>query len=216
MLGDRLQIESPIERRITAADNHHMFSAKILDFAHGVVDGFSLIGVDVWDRWFLWLERTSPRRDDNGLALKALVIARADAERRRLGVPQNLQGLNHFPIMEGWVKGLDLLEQGIDQSLPGHLRKARNVIDRFFGIKFRALATRLRQNIDQMGFDIKEAKLEHSEEPGRPSADNNDVGFYTFTHSLLRTFIEKKRFHCGAGAGTNLDMKTNTMALTIK
>jgi len=140
------------------------------------MDGFSLIGVDAWDRRFLWLERTASRGHNNGLAFKALAVARADAERRRLGVPQDLQGLDHFPIMEGWVKGLDLLEQGIDnpaRTLAESPERHRSV----FRIKLRALAARLRQNIDQMGFDIKEAKLEHSKEPGRPSADNNDVVF---------------------------------------
>src|SRR5450631_746286 len=195
MLGDRLQIESPIERRIAAAHDHHMFAAKILDPAHRVMDGFSFIVVDAGDRWFLRLERASPRRHDNGLAFEILSAAGADAERRRIVAPQNLQGLDHFPVMKGWVKRLDLLQQSVDQLLAGDFRETRNIIDRLFGIKLRALAARFWQDIDQMGFDVEETKLEHGEETGGTGADDDDIGFYTITHSLLRTTIERKRLH---------------------
>src|SRR3984893_11658171 len=56
MLGGRLKTEGPIERRIAAADDHHMFAAKILYFAHGVKDRLALIGLDAGNRRFLRLE----------------------------------------------------------------------------------------------------------------------------------------------------------------
>src|ERR1700736_5914747 len=87
MLGGRLKTEGPIEPRIAAADDHHMFAAKILDFADGVKDRRALVGLDTGNRRLLRLERTTAGRDDDGLALKTLPAAGADAKQWRLGAP---------------------------------------------------------------------------------------------------------------------------------
>src|SRR5207237_10014599 len=95
-LGGRLKIESPIERRIAAADDHHMFAAKILDLAHGVKDRLALVGLDTGNRRLLRLERTTAGRYDDGLAFEAWPAAGADAKRRRFGAPKNFERLDHF------------------------------------------------------------------------------------------------------------------------
>ena len=75
------------------------------------------------------------------------------------------------------MKRLDLLQQIVGQLLAGDDRKARNVVDRLFGIELRALAAGARQNVDQMRLDVEQAELEHREKTGRAGADNDDIGF---------------------------------------
>ena len=55
-LGDRLEIERPVERRVAAADDHDVLVAKILHAAHGVKHRFVFIGVDLGDRRLLRLK----------------------------------------------------------------------------------------------------------------------------------------------------------------
>src|SRR6476620_5126444 len=117
-----------------------MFAAKILDFAHGVKDRRTLVGLDTGNRRLLRLERTTAGRHDDGLALEALPAAGAGAKRRRFGAPQNIQRFDQFAIMEGRVKRFDLPQQGIDEPLPRYFCKAWDIVDRLFGIKFGTLA----------------------------------------------------------------------------
>ena len=84
------------------------------------------------------------------------------------------------------MKRLDLLQQVIDNALPRHDRIAGNVVDRLFWIKFGALAARFWQNVNQVAFYVEQTQFEDSEEPGRPGADDDDVGLDCFIHALLR------------------------------
>ena len=111
MFCDGLKIESPVERRIAAADDHDVFAAKLLDLAHRVEDRLALIGFDPLDRRLLRLERAAACGDDHRLAREGLAAADADAERRRLGASRAPETLDHFAEVEGRMKRLDLLEE---------------------------------------------------------------------------------------------------------
>jgi len=61
-------------------------------------------------------------------------------------------------------------------SCPVQTGSPGNVIDGFLGIKLGALAARPVEDIDNMRFQLGEAKLKHREEADRPRANNNDIG----------------------------------------
>ena len=73
LLGDRLQVERPVERRIAAADDHQVVAAEILHAAHRVEDRLALIGLDARDRRPLRLERAAAGGDHHDLGHEHLV-----------------------------------------------------------------------------------------------------------------------------------------------
>ena len=74
--------------------------------------------------------------------------------------------------------------QIVDEALPGHHRKARNVVDRLLGIELGALPADLRQDVDEMAFDVEEPEFEHGEQAHGACADDDDVGFDIVGHEL--------------------------------
>ena len=72
--------------------------------------------------------------------------------------------------------GLICSMQPVGQLLAGADRDARNVVDRLLGVKLGALAARPVENVDQMGFQLGEAKLKHGEQADRARANNDNVG----------------------------------------
>ena len=79
-LGDRLQVQRPVERGIAAADDDEVVAAEILHAAHRIEDALALIGLDAGDRRALRLERAAAGRDDHDLGLEHLVLVGGDAE----------------------------------------------------------------------------------------------------------------------------------------
>ena len=81
-LGQRLQIERPVERRVAAADDQDVLVAELLHLAHGVEHRLRLVGLDAGDRRTLGLERAAAGRDDDDLRLEHLAGVGGDAEQR--------------------------------------------------------------------------------------------------------------------------------------
>ena len=77
--------------------------------------------------------------------------------------------------MEFGAKRLDLLQQPVDQFLGAHDGKRRNVIDRFFRVQLRALATWLLQRVDDVRFDIEQSKFKDLEQADRAGSYDDDV-----------------------------------------
>ena len=71
LLGDRLQVERPVERGIAAADDHEIVAAEILHAAHRIEDALALIGLDAGDRRALRLERAAAGGDHHDLGLES-------------------------------------------------------------------------------------------------------------------------------------------------
>src|SRR5207342_3980403 len=79
-LGDRLQIERPVERRVAAADDQQPLAAEVLHLAHGVEDRLLLVGLDAVDRRALGLERAAAGRHHDAFALENLAAIGGYAE----------------------------------------------------------------------------------------------------------------------------------------
>ena len=63
--------------------------------------------------------------------------------------------------VEAGVKGLDLLEQPVDQFLRSADRNRGNVIDRLVRIELGALAAGMRERIHDLAFHAEQPELEH-------------------------------------------------------
>ena len=61
-----------------------------------------------------------------------------------------LKSRDHLVEMILWIEWLDLIEQPLGQFMAGHDRKGGNVVNRFFGIEFGALAARPIENVDDL------------------------------------------------------------------
>ncbi len=86
--------------------------------------------------------------------------------------------------MKGRSEWFDLREQRVAETLPGDVRQARDVIDRLFRIKLRALTADLIENVDDMRFHVEQAKLEHRKQPARSGTDDQHVGLDRFAHAF--------------------------------
>src|SRR6185369_13310307 len=71
-LGDRLEVERPIERRVAAADDQHVSAPEILQLAHRVEDGLVLILLDAGQRRPLRREGSATGGDHHDLAFECL------------------------------------------------------------------------------------------------------------------------------------------------
>ena len=97
-----------------------------------------------------------------------------------IAVRKLVQDFRHLAEMEGRVERRDLFQQPVCQVLPRNYGPGGNVVNRFFGVEFGALAARLIQNIDQMGLHIEKAEFEHREKPDWPRADDNHIRLVPF------------------------------------
>ena len=177
-LGQRRQIDHPVQRAVAAAGDQDVLAAEGLHLAHGVMHADAVAGIfellDAGHRRALGLEscprrpRPPPRRDDFGAGIGLQLPA---------AVGQLFQRRRHLVEMELRIERLDLLQQPVDQLLAGDDGQARNVIDRLFRIKLGALAARPVQDVDQMAFEIQQPQLEHGEQADGARADNGDICF---------------------------------------
>ncbi len=90
---------------------------------------------------------------------------------------------------------LDLLHQFLGEIMPADDGPCRDVVDRLFRIELGTLATRAIQDIDEMAFEIVEAKFKHREQADRPGANDHNIGFDNLTH---RKFLMPERSACRA------------------
>ena len=70
-----------------------------------------------------------------------------------------------------------LLQQSLDQFAAGAYRQCRNVVDRLGRVELGTLSTRYRQHIDDMAAQALQTELEDLEQPHRPGADHQGIGF---------------------------------------
>ena len=180
-LRNRLQIERPVERRVAAADDQQALVAELLHLAHGIEDGFFLVGLDARNRRALGLERAAAGRDHDAFCLERLAGIGAHAEE---GIADLLERGHHLPEMEGGVKRLDLVHQLVGDALAGDDRDAGNVVDRLFRIELGALTADLVENVDEVRLDVEQAELEHREQADRTRADDQHIGLDRLVHAL--------------------------------
>jgi hypothetical protein len=184
-LGNRMQIERPVERGIAAADDQDILVAELLHLAHGVKHGGAFIGLDARHRRALGLERAAARGDHHHLALEHLAGVGGDA---KAGVADLLDRLHHLVEMEGRMERLDLLQQRLRQAMAGDEGDAGNVVDRLFRVELGALAADLVEDIDQMRLHVEQAQFEHGEQSAGARANNQHIGFDRFAHISFFSF----------------------------
>jgi hypothetical protein len=177
--GNRFEVERPVEGAIAAADDNHVVAAESLDLAHSIVNADALIELDFRHGRALGLEGTATSRDDDDLGDENLVRIGLDAE---TSVFQLLKCGDHGRKMELRIERCDLLQEIGGEILSGDFGQTGNIIDRLFRIKLGALAAGTIENIDHMGAQIEQTKLEHGKEADRAGADNNHICFNQFGH----------------------------------
>ena len=178
-LGDRMQIERPVEREIAAADDQDVLVAELLHLAHGIEHRGALIGLDARHRRTLRLERAAACGNHHHLALEHLAGIGRDA---KAGIADLLDRLHHLVEMEGRMKRLDLFHQRFGQALAGDEGNAGNVVDRLFRIEFGALAAELVEDVDHMRLHVQQAQFEDRKQAARTRANNQHIGFDRFAH----------------------------------
>ena len=75
--------------------------------------------------------------------------------------------------VEAGVKGLDLLEQPVDQFLRTADRNRGNVVDRLVRIELGALAAGMRERIHDLALHAEQPELEHRKKANGTRADND-------------------------------------------
>ena len=186
----RRQVERPIERAVAATDNENALVAERFHPAHRVMHGLAFIRLDAGDRRPLRLERSAARGNDHDLGFELLALIGLHPEQR---IADLLHRLHHLAEMVLRIERPDLEQQRIDETLRAGHRKAGNVVYRLLRIKLRALAADLVEDVDQMRLHVEQAELEHREEADRPGADNENVGFDRFSHSVSMLVVDECR-----------------------
>ena len=103
-------------------------------------------------------------------------------------------------------KGLNLKHQTVDEFLPRALGQAWDVVDGFVTVEFHALAARVGQRVDHMGFDSEEAQLEDLEQTRRASTHNQHIALDEGVAGFLRCCgVQSHGFNQAIGKGGVLE-----------
>ena len=86
-------------------------------------------------------------------------------------------GLYLLPEVHLRAKGRNLLQQAFRQRTARGGGHRRNVVNGFVGVQLDALAARVGQGVDHMGFDLQQAELEYLEQAHRACANDNGIRF---------------------------------------
>ena len=98
---------------------------------------------------------------------------------------------HHLAEMILRLERLGLIEKTMRQLRTGDDRERRNVIDRFFGIKLRALSARPVENIHDVTLDIEKPELEDREQTaGTCTHDHRIGGNHLFAHISAPIFLK--------------------------
>ena len=188
-LRDWREIHRPVERRVAAAGDDDAAPAELLDFAHGIEHARPFIRLDAGNRRALRHEAAAARGDDDhGRGQHGSKIG-GEAPLAVFGL---VERGGHLAEMKDRFERLDLFEQPVGQLLAGADRNAGNVIDRLLGIKLGALSAGPVENVDEMGLQLGQAKLEHGEQAHWTRANNDHVGGRLVRLHRFRPLIRPK------------------------
>ncbi len=178
-LGDVLQRQRPIDRRIAPAGDHHALAAEILPAANVILDGARrLVGRKAGERRAVRAERAGAGGDQHGFGGDRVAqvggqpeIARCAGQRLHAPAEQSAR-----------VKRSDLAFQRGNQLSGVDRRMGGDVVDRLFRIQRGALAAGFRQGVYQHAGQFQHAQFEHGEQADRAGADDRYVGGEVFGH----------------------------------
>jgi len=173
LVGDVFQLERPVYGRVTAARDDHTAAAEILAAADVVLDSAAgFIGLQAVQRWAVGTEGAGAGGDQHGTGVDFVALIRAEHESAGLAV----HGFHAASEKTGWREGSDLRFELRDQRAGFDGGVGRDVVDGFFGVEGRALATHLVQRVDQHAGEFQHAAFEGGEQAHRPGADNGYIG----------------------------------------
>jgi hypothetical protein len=169
---DPAQRQRPVHRGIAAAGNHHPAAAEILPPAHVIVNAAArFIRRQPRQRRPVRPERARAGGDQH--RFRRHRIARVGRQRERALAAA--QPLHPPPEQARHSEGRNLLLQPRHQFGRLDRRMRRNVVDRLFRIKRRALPARRVQRVDQQAIQLQHPAFEGREQPHRPRPDNSDI-----------------------------------------
>ena len=149
-LGDRLQVQGPIERRVAAADDEHVAAPEMLHLAHRIEHRSAFILLDAGKRRALRREGSAAGGNHHHLGFKHGIRVGLQPE----AAVEALETLNPLVEVEGGSERLDLVHELVGQLLAGDDGQPGNVVDRLLGIELGALAPGAIENVDDMAFDV--------------------------------------------------------------
>ncbi|MCY1231998.1 hypothetical protein D9M72_444650 [compost metagenome] len=173
-LGLADQVQRPVQRRITAADDHQvaaMEAARVLDAVEQLL---AVELVEALDLQRARLERAHAGSDEDGLGDEAGSERGLDEE---AAVFAALNDGDFLAQVEGGLERLDLLEQVVGQFLAGADGHGRDVVDGLVRIEFHALAADHLQGIDDMCLDFEQAQFKDLEQAHRAGTDDQRIDF---------------------------------------
>src|SRR5260370_3508605 len=91
---DRLKVENPVERGVSAADNKQPFVAKRFHLSNSIYDTVPFVVLDADNRRSLRLKRSSTGSNNDGLGIDDQFIVRRNAKSRSFRGTENLEVLD--------------------------------------------------------------------------------------------------------------------------
>src|SRR6185312_1648863 len=168
----RSERERPVERGVSAAEDHEPFAVQRARVAHAVVNRCALERLAALEPDAPRLERTDAARNHHGSSGQRRAGARAQ-EKAAVFLSRELGHL--LTEVQRRVERLDLLQQPVDQLLAAADRQRRNVVDGLVRIELGALAAGMRQRIDDAAADAEEPQLEDLEQAAGTRSDDDDL-----------------------------------------
>ena len=166
------QLVRPVERRVAAADDHHVLSGERRGIGDAVVDPAAVPRRGGRLRKTARLERPDARRDHDRSRRKTIRLGdeREDAA-ALLERDHALIAMHRRPELCG------LLRERAHEVLGEYLWEPAHVEDVLFGIQRRQLSARLRKGVDDLGGSATHAGIKLGEEPGGPRPNYRDVPY---------------------------------------
>ena len=84
-------------------------------------------------------------------------------------------GLSPFAQGETWLERCRLFHEPINKLSSKDIGIRRDIVNGLLRINLSALASGLRQSIDEMAFELKKPSFEYGKEAARSRTDNEDV-----------------------------------------
>ena len=172
VLSDLCQLEHPVERRVSTAEDRQAFAGKLFGVPYAVVNARPLERLNACCPERSRLERANAGRDDNGLGIELLTGTGLDQERI---IVLALNDRHFLAEVHASAKRFNLLQKLVSQLLAGAHRDGRNVVDRLVGIQLRALPAGLTNRVDQLRFQPQQAQLEYLKQPTWAGANDDDI-----------------------------------------
>src|SRR6478672_4853754 len=175
MPGGVLQPERPVERTVSAADDHARAVTEDILLSDEVVEALPLPGVDVVDPELARLEGAVAGGDDQRPAQVRASLLGRDGKELLAVLVQAVERLHLFAQQDLGAVLESLLRAQLDERLALDLRMTCDVEDVLLGIHGGDLATNLLQALDYPDRRVAMARVVRGSEAGGAGPEDRDV-----------------------------------------